>query len=66
MDAFPKGIPVSVKGTTTNPTFDFGGIGKQFLDGLTKGNPDMLKQEGQGLLNQVLGGKKEKDTKGSK
>ena len=57
--AFPNGIPVSVKGTTVDPKFDFGDIGKQFVGGFLKENPDAVKA-GADILNQVLGGKKDK------
>ena len=60
--AFPNGIPVVVKGTTTDPKFDFGDIGKQSLEGFLKANPDAVKQ-GVDILNQVIGKNRDKNSR---
>ena len=51
IDAFPSGVPLSMKGTTSKPVIDYGNILGKFAQGFVQGN----------LLNKALGGDKKKD-----
>ncbi len=51
IDAFPSGVPLSLKGTTSKPVIDYGNIIGKFAQGFVQGK----------LLNSAIGGGKKSD-----
>lgn len=60
--AFPSGIPISLKGTTVAPKVDLGNFAQRFMEGQIKSG---LTGQG-GLLDNLLGGKRKDSRDGEK
>src|SRR5207302_801731 len=53
--AFPTGVPISLRGTTTSPKIDYGDIGKRFVEAVGKSQLGNLIGGGKGDNNDKAG-----------